>query len=162
MENNLFREKSISKVSSPEQLNDYLRVSNPGVWMLLSGIIILLLGVCVWGIFGRLNTSVNGVCKVNNGQITCFLSEENVHKVEAGMKISLEGKEYEISKIEKMPVYAADNLEDYGLYLGGFSKDGWVYVATVKTSGAADGLNDGYYTGEITVESISPMSFITN
>ena len=33
MQNQLFREKSLEKVSSPEQLNDYIRVSNPGVWI---------------------------------------------------------------------------------------------------------------------------------
>ncbi len=30
MENQIFRKKSIERVSSPEQLNDYVRVSNPG------------------------------------------------------------------------------------------------------------------------------------
>ena len=33
MENKLFRQKSIDRVSSPEQLQDYMRVTNPGVWM---------------------------------------------------------------------------------------------------------------------------------
>lgn len=34
MENKLFRQKSIDRVSSPEQLQDYMRVTNPGVWMI--------------------------------------------------------------------------------------------------------------------------------
>ena len=33
MENKLFRQKSIDRVLSPEQLQDYMRVTNPGVWM---------------------------------------------------------------------------------------------------------------------------------
>lgn len=33
----LFREKSVEAVSSPESLNDYLRVTSPGVWILLAG-----------------------------------------------------------------------------------------------------------------------------
>lgn len=35
MSNNLFRTKSIEHISSPEQLNDYIRVSTPSVWMRL-------------------------------------------------------------------------------------------------------------------------------
>ena len=50
MNEGLFRKKSIDKISSPEQLDDYIRVSNPAIWMLLSCIIILLVGMCVWGI----------------------------------------------------------------------------------------------------------------
>ena len=38
----LFRKKSVDKVSSPEQLNEYIRVANPGVWMVLAAIVILL------------------------------------------------------------------------------------------------------------------------
>ena len=45
MDNQLFRKKSLDKVSSPEQLNDYIRVSNPGVWIALTAVIVLLFGV---------------------------------------------------------------------------------------------------------------------
>ena len=30
----LFREKNLERLESPEQLNDYLRVTSPGVWMI--------------------------------------------------------------------------------------------------------------------------------
>lgn len=35
MNQQLFRQSSIDRVFSPEQLNDYIRVTNPGVWMVL-------------------------------------------------------------------------------------------------------------------------------
>ena len=47
MNQQLFRKKSVDKVSSPEQLNEYIRVANPGVWMVLAAIVILLAGVVV-------------------------------------------------------------------------------------------------------------------
>lgn len=49
MSNPIFRQKSIEKITSPEQINDYIRVSNPSVWMVLAAVIVLLAGVCVWG-----------------------------------------------------------------------------------------------------------------
>ena len=42
MSNPIFRKKSIEKVTSPEQINDYIRVSNPSVWMILAAVIVLL------------------------------------------------------------------------------------------------------------------------
>lgn len=47
MNNQIFRQKSLDRVSSPEQLNDYVRVSNPGVWTILLAVIVLLIGICV-------------------------------------------------------------------------------------------------------------------
>ena len=44
MENGLFRKKSLERISSPEEMHDYMRVTSPRLWMLLSAIVILLVG----------------------------------------------------------------------------------------------------------------------
>ena len=49
----IFRQKSINKVSSPEKLDDYIRVTTPSVWIVLIAIVLLLVGGIVWGIFGE-------------------------------------------------------------------------------------------------------------
>ena len=54
MDKKLFREKNIERVSSPEKLDDYIRVTTPGVWIVLLAILILLGGALIWGIFGEL------------------------------------------------------------------------------------------------------------
>ena len=78
MSKQLFRQKSLEKITSPEQMGDYIRVSNPSVWMILVAIIVLLIGVCVWGVFGRLDTTLptGGVCK--DGQLTLYISEKEM------------------------------------------------------------------------------------
>ena len=48
----IFRKKAVDRVTSPEQLNDYIHVTSPSIWMLLTGIILILVGAIVWGIFG--------------------------------------------------------------------------------------------------------------
>lgn len=52
----IFREKSISRVSSPEELNDYIRVTSPSVWIVLIAVVVLLLGMLAWSIFGTVET----------------------------------------------------------------------------------------------------------
>ena len=48
----IFRQKSMDRVSSPEQLNDYIRVTTPSVWLVLIAVIVLLLGILGWSVFG--------------------------------------------------------------------------------------------------------------
>ncbi len=49
----LFREKSVRRVSKPEQLNDYIRVTAPYVWIILIALVVMLAGILAWCIFGR-------------------------------------------------------------------------------------------------------------
>lgn len=50
--NGIFRKKSMERVSSPEALNDYIRVTTPSVWIVLIALVILLVGMLAWSIFG--------------------------------------------------------------------------------------------------------------
>lgn len=50
----LFRSKSIQRVSSPEQLNDYIRVTTPSVWIVLIALVVLLAGMLAWSVLGRI------------------------------------------------------------------------------------------------------------
>lgn len=46
------------RISSPDQLTDYLRVTNPGVWVLLASIILFLAGIFAWFYIGTLETDL--------------------------------------------------------------------------------------------------------
>ena len=50
----IFREKSIDRISGPESLNDYMRVTSPSVWIALLALVVLLAGMLAWSIFGRI------------------------------------------------------------------------------------------------------------
>ena len=50
----IFREKSLKKVSSPEQMNEYIRVITPSVWIALIALAVLLAGFLIWSIFGTM------------------------------------------------------------------------------------------------------------
>lgn len=75
MKQQLFRKSSIDRVSSPEQLNDYIRVSNPGVWLVLAAVIVLLIGACLWGVFGYLDTTVTVPAVVEDGEALLMMEE---------------------------------------------------------------------------------------
>ncbi len=53
---NIFREKSIEKISSPDQMDDYIKVMTPSVWIGLIALVVLLVGILVWCTFGTMET----------------------------------------------------------------------------------------------------------
>lgn len=60
----VFRQKNIDRVSSPEQLNDYIRVTTPSVWLVLAALVLLLIGMLVWSVLGTVEAmDVKGATK---------------------------------------------------------------------------------------------------
>ena len=51
----IFREKSIKRVNQPEDLDDYIRVTTPSVWIVLIAVVLILAAILGWMIFGNVN-----------------------------------------------------------------------------------------------------------
>lgn len=156
MTNQLFRKNSLEKVSSPEQLNDYIRVSNPGVWIALTAVIVLLVGVCVWGIFGKIETTVGSAAVVKDGHMTLYIKEEHLGEITEGMIVRVKEQEYLITSVETIPKTIPEGFDEYMLHLSGMHVGEWVFGVTAMDTDLADGV----YKAEIVIESIAPMSFI--
>ncbi len=135
MNEKLFREKSLDKIKSPENLNDYIRVTSPAVWLILAAVIILLAGAFIWGIFGKVDTVIKCTAVAENKSIVCEVADARVNE---DMKLRVDGTEYEIESIK----VAADKK-------------------SVTVTAQAD-LSDGIYDAEIVVESLKPLSFVFN
>ena len=100
MEETVFRKKSLERISSPEQLNDYLRVTNPTVWLVLGAVILLLLGVIVWGSVATIDSFASGTGFVENGVMTVrFDDPEIARSVEAGMTVTTGEQSATISSV---------------------------------------------------------------
>lgn len=158
MSEKLFREKSIKRISSPEELNDYLKVTTPGVWILLASVIILLVGALVWAIFGTMNTEISTVAINTTGnEIRIYVKESKISEVEVGQTVKINGSEYTIDEIERDPISIDNSFPDYVLHVGNLQVGEWVYRAIVNAE-----IEPGVYEAKIVVESIKPLSLITN
>ena len=159
MKSQLFREKSLERVSSPEQLNDYIRVTNPSVWIALIAVISLLIGICIWSVFGKLDTHLTVGAITEGNQTICYVKESDIDSVSPGMKVHLEDTEYTISQIALQPVQTDETFPEYLAHLGQITEGEWVYAVVLDGTAGADG---GIYEAQIVIESIAPMSFVIN
>lgn len=131
----IFRQKSLERISSPEQLNDYLKVTNPGIWVIMAVVILLIGGLFAWSMTGRLETVADGEAIVENGQAQIYVTDQTKGDIKAGMTLRFNEDEYKVINVE------TDSLGRT--------------VAYAPVSEA-----DGEYDVQIVTESIHPIQFL--
>ena len=135
MENQIFRKKSLERISSPEKLDDYLKVSTPSLWIVLLAVIVMLLGVFVWASVGRLETTIDAVVSVENKQGQIVLTGKDAEKIKSGMAVRIDESETDIKLIKYDELGRAIALCYFDV-------------------------PDGNYKVKIVTESIHPISFL--
>ena len=152
----LFREKSLEAVESPESLNDYLRVTSPGVWLVLAAVICLLVGAILWGIFGHIRTTMPVAVSVENGKSVCYVPYDKIDGVMAQGVVQLEGKEYPLdTAAECEMIVVAEGTSLRLLRAGSLSVGDPVVLVPADTD-----LEDGVYAGVAVTEDLQPISLL--
>ena len=134
MQKQLFRQKSLDRISSPEQLQDYMHVTNPAVWMVLAAVIALLVGLITCSALGTLETTLDVRAEAENGTITVEVTGDPHSQVKPGMALRVDGQETAIDH-----VYTGEGH-------------------TVCTASLP--LPDGTYDAQIVTDAISPIRFL--
>ena len=139
MDDKIFRQKSLEKVKSPETLDDYIHVSNPGIWLLLVSVIFLLAGACVWGTLGHIDSIVEVTVQVKDGTAVCAQTADgSAAEIREGAVVKFAGAEAPVTEIRN-------------------TESGWECVLQLN-----DAVANGVYSGKIVTESIRPLSLILN
>ncbi|MBQ7473286.1 MAG: hypothetical protein IJS79_02935 [Oscillospiraceae bacterium] len=137
-QSSLFRKESVDHIQSPEQLSDYMRVTNPSVWVVLIAVIVLLAGMLVWSAAAQIDSFAPGVADVRDGEAVMIFDDAQVAKnVETGMMITIGENEYPIASV-------------------GYLEDGNVFAT------AAVDLNDGLYQGRVVFRRTQVLRLLFN
>ena len=152
----IFRETSMERISSPEQMTDYIRVARPSVWIILAAAVILLVSLLIWGTYGALPdiVTVNGVSE--DGMVTCYV--ENPSNLAAGMTAKVDGIDGEVVEIAAIPLSEKEvsqiYQEDFTVHMLNIGE--WNYAVTICAANVPDGLV------QVTIEGnpVRPISFL--
>ncbi|MBR6707717.1 MAG: hypothetical protein IKI84_13740 [Clostridia bacterium] len=137
MQNKAYRQKSIERISAPEQLQDYMRVTSPGVWMVLAAVIVLLAGIVVVSIFGKLESTCAASAEIRDGRAVLLLDSTAAFEVTPGMPLRIRDQETPIEDVR------------------------WI-TPDIAEAVASVSLPDGNYDAVIVTEVFSPIRFLTN
>ena len=152
--NGLFREKSLERISTPEKLNDYLRVTSPGVWLVLAAVIALLIGVCIWGVAGQITATVPAAVVTEDGKSVCLVPVSALDGVIRNRTVTIDGTEAELTPAVLEPQVISESTNIYTILAGNLSIGDIVYPIEL-----AEPLEkDGIVSGVLVTETISPAA----
>ena len=137
MDNKLFRQSSIDSISSPEQLEDYMRVTNPGVWFVFGAVIVVLAGFLIACVFGSIESTIDVTANIENGVAVFEAEGSDADSLSEGMVMRIKGTETRIENVR------------------------WVTSGSVEAVASVD-RPDGTYPAIIVTEVITPIRFLTN
>jgi len=153
----IFREKSLKRISSPEDLDKYIKTTTPSMWLLLISIILFLVGIITWSVVGKIETRSTVGSLVEAGKGYSLMKEADIIKITDDSFCRVENEKCPIINVEG-PYEVTEEDDAYLLHAAGLDKeDQWYYVLTYKTNA-----KDGTYKADIVFETISPITFIIN
>ena len=92
MENKIFRKSALDRISSPEQLNEYMKVAGPGVWCIMAGLAVTFAAFIVWGLLGSIpeTTEIRGTALAVGGEpmaVYSYLPIDEIRPLAVGMSV---------------------------------------------------------------------------
>lgn len=136
MKDTIFRKKSLDRISSPEEIDDYMKVINPSLWLVMAAIVLLLVAAIVWSITGHIETVLDTAAQAENGQVVVKITEEQMGKLTVGSEVRAEDKTGEVTEIREQ-------------------EDGYLVTAFIPE------LEDGLVNVTLVTERIAPITFLT-
>ncbi len=159
----IFREKSLERIQSPEDLNDYIHVSNPSVWMILGAIVLLLAGLLVWASVGTIEETSPGALVVRDGVATCYVAQGRSGEVAPGDAVHVRASGVDgaysgvVMGVADQPVSTAALADAVGAALGEDVFDSAAWAAEYSVSGE---IPEGVYYVKVVTESYHPISLL--
>ena len=152
--NKLFREKNLERLESPEKLNDYLKVTSPSVWLVLITVIALLIGVCIWGFFGRIEATTTVAVVTENGESECLVPESALEGAVKYRTLKIDGESYELNPSVLEPQIVSESTNVYTVLAGNLSIGEVVFPIALTSPLESDGI----VSGVVVTEEMTPAS----
>ena len=153
----LFRQRNIDRIESSEAMNDYLQVTSPGVWLVLAAVIVFLIGACIWGIFGHINSTIRTAVIATDEGTICLVPQNALESVIENRTMEIEGNDYELVPATLEPVVIVEDTNVYWILAGDLSIGDIVYRIPLSQN-----MPEGVYSGTIVTETLSPLSLLLN
>lgn len=133
-------------------------MTSPGVWMILSAVILLLIGVFIWGVLGRIEATAQAAVVTEGGESTCIVPEAALKGALQYKTVKIDGDEKELAPDILEPQVISESTNVYVMITGGLRVGDIVYPIKLAQPLAADGIS----AGTLVTEELSPIELFFN
>lgn len=156
MANQIFRKKSLKRLEQNDDLNAYVKVVHPAIWISLIVIVTLLVGYMIWGFLGRIEIKVVGVGEVKDNELTNYIKKDYFSDVKVDQTIKFADKSCKITAISPDPVEVTPTaFSDYLIRLGGLTIGEYVYECKANIE-----IDDGCYITQTITDIVAPLPYV--
>lgn len=144
-------------IRSPEELDAAIKISTPGVWVVVVLGIAVLAVFLLWAYMGNIPTKINAVAWISSEEGVLYIPAEEMQGVDATKQVLVDGIYHDITQISNAPIPLATlqkTLSEEAFYRLNPSSSSY------EVSFDAKGIADGAKVAGVVTEQIHPISFI--
>lgn len=149
---NLFRKSTMSRIASADELDHYVKVTNPSAWAVLVAALLLVAGILIWALVAVVPITVErtGV-SLDDKTVYCWVDKHLAERIKDSDAIAWVG-EVETTNVTvdevPMSLVEVESLLEYDYIAELLKLDDWNYMVTIQVD---EGIRQSDFTLESTV-----------
>ena len=136
----VFRRSTMNRIASADELDHYIKVTNPSAWIITCAALLLIAGVIVWAVVAivPVTVSTTGIMLQgpldNDDVVVCWVNEDTADKImESGAKALIDDVEAKDVEVNDVPMSASEVINFLGndSYASSLNLSDWSYRVTI-------------------------------
>lgn len=137
----VFRRSTMNRVTSSDELDHYIKVTNPSAWAVTLAALLLICGIITWSVIAIVPVTVEtiGVTVPNDDPnkvtVLCWVDETTADRInESGMKASVDGIEAEDAMLGETPMsfFEVVSFLDIDYFAEKVQLENWNYLVSIE------------------------------
>lgn len=141
----IFRSSAMNHITSADDLDKYIKVTNPSAWVVLLSVACMVIGLIVWSLTAVIPTTVTVTGVETSGDVSCWVDEDTAAKIrEDGAAAMVGDQEATNIEVSSTPLSATEvrTLLVYDYLTESVTLSEWNYEVTMNVEVPDD--DDGY------------------
>ena len=169
----------MSRITSADELDRYIKVTNPSAWAVVFAALLLVVAIAVWAVVAVVPVTVNttGIVlqnpDVGDSVVVCWVDKKTADRIgDFGVKASVDGAEAKGARMDNAPMSSSEVIKFLGsdFYANSINLADWNYPVVIEPGGDVGGSDFAISTAlgsarlvpvSLVVSEKNPMSIVT-